>query len=325
MKKLLKVLGVLVLSIILILLLAVAYIKIVLPNVGPAPQLTVAPTPARLARGAYLANSVMACMDCHSKRNPALFSMPMEETTRGGGGQRFDRGMGFPGIFYSANITPKGIGSWTDGDIYRAISTGVRKSGKPIFPVMPYHSYGFADPEDIKSLIVYLRSLAPKDNIVPTSAADFPMNIILNTIPKKASPMTIPPASDTLAHGKYLLTIASCYDCHTPFDKGKFDDAYALAGGRSFPVPGGSVTSANITPDKDTGIGSWTRDEFVLRFAFYRDSLNAHRIVNPGELQTIMPWTMYGTMTNADLASIYAYIQTIKPIKHLVTKFKREM
>ena len=78
------------------------------------------------------------------------FSMPMVLSTRGQGGERFDQTMGFPGVYFSANITPSGIGGWTDGEIYRAITTGVRKNGKPIFPVMPYHSYGLADPEDVK-------------------------------------------------------------------------------------------------------------------------------------------------------------------------------
>ncbi len=248
----------------------------------------------------------------------------MNEATRGGGGQRFDQSMGFPGVFYSANITPFGIGSWTDGEIYRAITTGVRKSGKPIFPVMPYHSYGYADPEDVKSLIVYLRSLSPKDNIVSASSADFPMNILLNTVPKKADPIKIPPKDDSLAYGHYLFTIASCYDCHTPFEKGKFDENYAFAGGRIFPVPGGKVTSANITTDKETGIGNWTREMFIKRFTLYRDNANAHRVVNPGEMQTIMPWTMYWTMSDSDLSSIYTYIQTLKPVKHLVVKFHPE-
>lgn len=322
MKKLLKVLGILVVSILLIILIAIAYVKFALPDVGPAPQMTIERTAERQARGNYLANTVMSCMDCHSKRIETQFSLPMIESTRGEGGQRFDQTMGFPGVFYSANITPTGIGDWTDGEIYRAITTGVRKSGKPIFPVMPYHSYGFADPEDVKSLVVYLRSLPPKDNVVPASSADFPMSIILNTIPVKAQPMTMPSRGDTVAYGKYLFTIASCFDCHTPFEKGKFDEAFAYAGGRSFPVPGGIVTSANITPDKETGIGTWTREMFLSRFTSYRDSTNAHRQVGPGEMQTIMPWTMYGNMTDGDISSIYAYIQTLQPKKHLVVKFK---
>ncbi len=77
----------------------VAYIKIALPNVGPAPQMTVEKTPERIKRGAYLAKSVMICMDCHSKRDPVQFSMPMEYTTMGEGGERFDQTMGFPGVY----------------------------------------------------------------------------------------------------------------------------------------------------------------------------------------------------------------------------------
>src|SRR5450755_229925 len=150
MKKALKVLGILFLSIIVILLIIIAYIKIALPNVGPAPQLTIEKSAAIIARGNYLAKSVMACMDCHSKRDTTQFSMPLIPSSLGEGGERFDQTMGFPGIYYAANITPAGIGNWTDGEIYRAITTGVRKNGKPIFPVMPYHSYGSADPQDVK-------------------------------------------------------------------------------------------------------------------------------------------------------------------------------
>jgi mono/diheme cytochrome c family protein len=324
MKKILRVLGVIVLSVLLLLLIFIAYVKIALPDVGAAPQMTVAKTTENLKRGTYLANSVMSCMDCHSKRMMNQYSMPMDVATIGEGGERFDQHLGFPGVFYSANITPAGIGSWTDGEIYRAITTGVRKNGKPIFPVMPYHAYGFADPEDVKTVIVYLRSLNPIDNVVPQPSADFPMNILLNTIPKKAQPMTRPPAGDSIANGRYLFAIAACHDCHTPFDKGKFDESLALAGGRVFPVEGGKVSSANITPDNETGIGSWSREMFVQHFTMYRDSAVAHRVVTSGEVQTYMPWTLYAKMTDADLSNIYAYIRTIKPVKHLVVKFQAD-
>lgn len=322
MKKLLKILGIIFFSILLILVLIIAYIKLALPDVGPAQELTVDKSPARVERGRYLANCVMSCMDCHSKRDVSEYSMPMVLSTRGQGGERFDQTMGFPGVFYSANITPSGISGWTDGEIYRAITTGVRKNGKPIFPVMPYHAYGFANPEDAKSVVAYIRSLQPIANVVPQSAADFPMSIILNTVPKKAEPMPLPALDDSLAQGKYLFTIAACHDCHTPFENGKFDETLALAGGRVFPTPGGMVTSANITPDKETGIGSWTREFFVQHFAMYRDSSTAHRVVNSAEMQTIMPWTLYCNMTDSDLANIYAYVQTIHPIKYSVTKWK---
>ena len=235
----------------------------------------------------------MVCMDCHSMRNPSEFSMPMVDATLGKGGQQFDKSEGFPGVYFSANITPAGIGSWTDGEIYRAITTGVRKSGKAIFPVMPYHLYGQADPEDIKAVISYLRSIPAIEHAVPESHSDFPMNFILNTIPVKANPGKIPPEKeDSIAQGKYLFTIAVCHECHTPIQKGKFDESLAMAGGREFLLPAGIIHSANITPDKETGIGKWTRQMFISRFTAFRDSANAHRAVEPGELQTIMPWTM---------------------------------
>ncbi|HVY74309.1 MAG TPA: c-type cytochrome [Puia sp.] len=322
MKKFLKIAGTLLLVVFLLIVAAAIYVKTALPNVGPAPNITVEKSQALIDRGAYLAKSVMVCMDCHSQRNPEEFSMPMDPATLGEGGQRFDQNEGFPGIFYSANITAAGIGSWTDGEIYRAITTGVRKSGKPIFPVMPYHNYGLADPEDVKAVIAYLRSIPSIENKVAESHADFPMNFILNTIPKKASPGKIPPESDSLARGKYLFTIAGCHECHTPLEKGQFDEKYSMAGGREFQLPVGMLRSANITPDKETGIGSWTREMFIDRFVQYRDSAQAHRKVQQGELQTIMPWTMYATMKEKDLSDIYTYLRTIEPIRHAVTKFQ---
>lgn len=325
MKKILKVLGILVLIVILLLVIVAAYVKIALPDVGPAPQITVERTAANTARGKYLAHSVMVCMDCHSLRNFSQYAMPMDPATLGEGGQRFDKSEGFPGVYFSANITPAGIGSWTDGEIYRAITTGVRKSGKAIFPVMPYHNYGHADPEDIKAVIAYLRSIPPIENAVQESKSDFPMNIILNTIPEKATPEKIPTdKNDSVAQGKYLFTIASCHDCHTPLEKGKFDESLAMAGGREFKMLGSVVRSANITPDKQTGIGSWTKEIFLQRFFQYRDSAQAHRTLAPGEAQTIMPWTMYATMKDEDLNYIYAYIKTLQPISHAVVKFVAE-
>ncbi len=68
-----------------------------------------------------------------------------------------------------------------------------------MFPLMPYPYYGRMDREDILSLIAYVRTLAPINNDVPESVADFPMNIILNTIPKKADPQVRPDPSDELA------------------------------------------------------------------------------------------------------------------------------
>ncbi|SCW41870.1 hypothetical protein SAMN03159284_00497 [Mucilaginibacter sp. NFR10] len=87
----------------------------------------------------------------------------------------------------------------------------------------------------------------------------------------------------------------------------------AFAGGQGYIVPGGSkVFSANITPDKETGIGSWTKEQFVSRFTQFANGKMQPTPVKPGEFQTIMPWWRYGSMKVSDLEAIYAYIKNNK-------------
>ena len=164
---------------------ALLYLKVALPNVGRAPDITVEPTPERLARGEYLANHVTVCIDCHSKRDWSRFSGPPAEGTIGMGGDLFDQKFGFPGKYYAKNITPAGISRYTDGELFRVITTGVDKEGRALFPVMPYIYYGQMDEEDIMSIIAYIRTLKPIQNDVPESSSDFPMNLIINTIPTR--------------------------------------------------------------------------------------------------------------------------------------------
>ena len=145
-------------AIVLLLLCVFAYLNIVFPKVSPAEDLKIEYTADRIERGAYLANHVAVCMDCHSQRDFSLFSGPPAPGTLGKGGDRFDHGMGFPGVFYAKNITPFGISDYSDGELYRLITTGVTNDGRAMFPLMPYKYYGKMDPEDIYDIIAYIRS-----------------------------------------------------------------------------------------------------------------------------------------------------------------------
>jgi cytochrome c2 len=322
MKKLLRILGYSLLVIVLLLAGLLTYIKIALPNVGAAPSLSVDRSPQRIERGRYLANNVSVCMVCHSTRDKSKFAEPLVEGTLGKGGERFDQTDGFPGIFYSKNITSAGISRYTDGELFRVITTGVSKEGRAMFPVMPYHYYGQMDPEDIRCIIAYLRTLPPIENEVPASAADFPMNFILNTIPEKADPHPLPPTSDSLAYGGYMTMASACIECHTPVNHGQIITSLAFSGGREFLFPDGSRThSANLTPDTATGIGGWTKEQFISRFSLYADSNYALPAARPGSFKTFMPWTQYARMKKDDLAAIYAYLRQVKPMKNLVEKF----
>lgn len=323
MKKAITILTYTLGTLILLILIGVAFVNFTFPKVKPAPELTIEKTPDRVARGAYLANHVTVCVDCHSTRDFSLFSGPIKPGTLGAGGDRFDQNMGFPGVFYAKNITPTGISDYSDGELYRLITTGVTNEGRTMFPLMPYSYYGRMNQEDIYDIIAYIRSLDPVENEVPDSKADFPVNFILKTIPTDGTPEEKPEKSDQIAYGKYLINAAACRECHTPVDgKGVIVPGKEFSGGREFSFPDGSIVrSSNITQDRETGIGNWSQEMFVGKFKQYLDSNYHLPKVAPGEFNSIMPWVMYAGMEEDDLEAIYIYLKTVDPIPNQVVKF----
>ncbi len=321
MRKVFKIIFYGVIVVILLLILVLTYVKIMLPSVGDPQDLKVEMSQENIERGSYLANHVMVCMDCHSTRDWSLFAGPPVPGTEGKGGEVFDQTLGFPGKYVANNITPFNLGTWTDGEIFRAITTGVAKDGRALFTVMPYHNFGASDQKDIEAVIAYIRTLKPIENETEKSSSDFPMNFIINTMPKKAEFTTIPSKTDVIRYGKYMVTASGCADCHTNQVKGKVVGE-SFAGGFEFKFPDGSVLhSANITPDNETGIGEWTKEEFVKRFKMYGDSAYMPEHVKPGAYQTLMPWIMYSSMTTEDLSAIYEYLHSLKPVENEIVRF----
>jgi cytochrome c2 len=320
MKKLLMVIFIVLGTLVLVIAVALVYIKFSLPNVGAAPELSVEQSTENVIHGDYLANHVMVCIDCHSLRDWQYFSGPPIKGTEGIGGERFGRDFGFPGEFYSPNITPYGVGGWTDGELFRAITTGVTRDGSAIFPVMPYADYGKLDESDIRDVIAFIRTLPSVKNEMPEREIDFPFNFILNTIPKKAALTTRPNPMDRVNYGEYMFTAAACTECHTNAVKGKVVGEY-LAGGFEFNLPDGSIVrSPNITPHV-TGIGLWNESFFINRFKFYTDSAYIPEVVEPGDFMTVMPWIMYGGMTDDDLGSMYQFLKMVPAVENVVERF----
>ena len=106
--------------------------------------------------------------------------------------------------------------------------------------------------------------------------------------------------------GRYLATAADCVACHTIPDGGK-----PFAGGRAIETPFGNITSPNITPDAETGIGSWTEDQFdkAVRSGVRPDG---------ARLYPAMPYTSYTKMSRDDVVAIRAYLGTVDPVRHPV-------
>jgi hypothetical protein len=274
-----------------------------------------------LARGEYLAKNVAVCMDCHSDRNFNLFAGPVIESTHGKGGEGFLTDYGFPGNYYADNLTPFHLKSMTDEQFYKAITSGVGSNQFGLFPIMPWPKYGKADKNDILAIMSYIRTLSPIENFVPESQPRFPMTFIRNLMPKDAEHQPIPDTTKLVEYGAYLANLASCSSCHSQQNKGKPLPGLEYAGGFRMAYSGGVNLTSNITPDKETGIGNWSKEQFIKRFKMYNDSNYVAQKVNKGEPQSLMPWTSYAGMTEYDLGAIYEFLMSLEPVKNKVEPF----
>lgn len=299
------------------------YLYTQFPAVPPPEDVRIQATPEGLARGQYLVENVVGCVVCHADRDWAKFSAPVIAATKGKGGQRFGFGLE-PFVLYAKNITPGGVGEWSDGELLRAITMGVSRDGTPLFPLMPYPRYARMSREDVEAIVAYVRTLpAVPAEPLPARTLNFPLPLVVRTMPAAPSHQPRPPASDRVAYGEYLTNAAVCADCHTPIDdQGTPLSGMNFAGGTAFSPHGvGLVRSANITPDAGTGIGTWTEEQFVEKFRAFRGQPmrtleGAERLQN-----TEMPWTYYAGMHDDDLGAIYAYLRSQRPVVNRVEKF----
>ncbi len=149
------------------------------------------------------------------------------------------------------------------------------------------------------------------------------------------------PAATQVERGRYLTAIAGCADCHTPWRLGAqgpepdpdrhlsghpeamtLPPAPALPEGPWVTLASGSMTAwsgpwgvsftANLTPDRETGLGAWTEEQFVRTIQTGRHLGTGRQVLPP------MPIPAYSNMTEADLRAIYAYLQSIPPIRNRV-------
>jgi mono/diheme cytochrome c family protein len=277
---------------------------------------------SRIERGRYLVETVANCMHCHSQRDFTKFSGPLVEETKGMGGVAYPKF----GTLYSSNITPDpatGIGAWTDDEIAKAITQGIARNGDTLYPIMPYYEYNKMCPEDVYSMVAYLRTLKPIVNAVPQrklNAPAGPEHQLYTYVPIEKNNLPLP--ADTIETGKYIATISACVSCHTP--KTEEDhfiaDQFYAGGDRMGKKFGFTVSSPNITPDSVTGIGGWSEQAFINKFESFRDpAVYSH---DPGKHNTIMPWTMLSQMKEEDLKAVYAYLRTVKPVYNKVEKWE---
>ncbi len=317
MKRLGKILGWTVVALLVVLAIGITFTigwrPFIGPRTRPLTSIKFQSTPARLARGAYLVNSVTDCMGCHAEHDWTKHDAPILPGTLGAG-QDMSLLKGLPGKIVAANITSDpetGAGAWSDDQLARAIREGVGHDGRALFPFMPYPHFHEMSDEDLASVIVYLRSLPPIHKQRPPTQLIFPVKYLIRTVPQPLdAPVPEPDLSTPEKRGKYLVNIAGCSDCHTPQDThGQPLPGMEFAGGFILDGPWGRVASANITPDP-SGIPYYSLAMFtqVMRTGY----------VGARKLNQIMPWETYRGMTDEDIAAIFSYLKTLKPVRHRV-------
>jgi mono/diheme cytochrome c family protein len=230
------------------------------------------------------------------------------------------------GTVYSTNITQDketGLGTWTDQQIHDAMVKGIRKDGSRILPVMPYEKYSGMTQEDLKAMIAYMRTLKPVRKATPPLKTWVPLlrsvgtRAYLQLFGKFSTSAAQPPASG-IQRGRYLVEhVAICGDCHTPRNfTGAPKHSLYMAGVEEKNGPLGEAVS-NITPDKETGIGDWRRQDIaeLLLTGVKPDGDNVQ-----GLMAEVIEGTPHGykDMKKEDALAIADYLQTIPAIKNKV-------
>ncbi|QQS28529.1 MAG: c-type cytochrome [Sphingobacteriales bacterium] len=266
-------------------------------------------TPERVERGMKLAS--MLCNHCH-----------LNEKTNKLTGRSMTEVEGF-GEINSLNITQHpeaGIGKWTDGELIAFIRTGIRPDGQYVPPYMV--KLPKLSDEDMNSIIAFLRSDNPYVQPDPTELsptkpnffAKFLSNIAFKPFEMPSGPVPEPDTTNIVAWGEYLtLYQLECYSCHSKdfstnnFAEPEKSEGYFGGGIKLIDMDGKPILTRNLTPDKETGIGNWTEEQFVKTLKYG---------IREGKPAVRYPMLPYSQLTDSEAKAIFAFLRTVPPLKN---------
>jgi mono/diheme cytochrome c family protein len=264
------------------------------------------PTPAVVARGAYLAR-LGDCAACHSIPGKPAYS----------GGLR----MGIPiGAIYTSNITPdskNGIGTMSLSDFDRALRFGVAE-GHSLYPAMPFTSYYNTRPDDVAALYTYFKyGIAaaavpnrPNDIVFPLSMR-WPLTFWRWGFAPAPKPFAAPPGVDSqLSQGAYFVEgLGHCGECHTPRSVAMQMKATTPVGGTAY--LSGAVIEDYFAPSLRNGgpgtLGVWSEEELAQ---FLETGANAQGIAFGSMSDVIIHSTQY--LTPADALATAKYLKSLR-------------
>jgi alcohol dehydrogenase (quinone), cytochrome c subunit len=288
------------------LLVALGVARVSDSSAGESNLVAPTPTPATIARGAYLAR-LGDCAACHSIPGKPAYS----------GGLR----MAIPiGAIYTSNITPdskNGIGSMSLSNFDRALRFGVSR-GHSLYPAMPFTSYYNTRPEDVAALYTYFKFAVsaaavpnrPNDIVFPLSMR-WPLTFWRWFFAPEPKSFAASPGMDAqVSQGAYFVEgLGHCGECHTPRGVAMQVKATTPAGGASY--LSGAVIENYFAPSlRNSGpgtLGAWSEDELAQ---FLETGANAQGIAFGSMSDVIIHSTQY--MTPADALATARYLKSLR-------------
>jgi mono/diheme cytochrome c family protein len=268
------------------------------PAIAPVEAAATFPK-AQVARGAELA-AVGDCAVCHTAS----------------GGRPYAGGRGVPtpfGTVYATNITPDrdtGIGQWSEAAFRRAMRDGIDRSGRHLYPVLPYPHFTRASDDDIAAMYAFLMTRTPVHAATPPNHLPFPLDnrVLLagwNLLYLKPGSWQPDPDHDAAWNrGSYLVeAIGHCGVCHTPHNSlGAEKGGQMLAGGQAenWYAPPLQEASPSRQP--------WTEDALAT---YLRTGFEVHHGAAAGPMTAVTD--ELASVPDADIRAVAVYIASLMP------------
>ena len=253
-------------------------------------ELSIEATDKQLERGEHVA-AIRGCRDCHGPNltGDVVLEDPMA------------------GRISAPNLTPAEgtpVESYKPEDWLRAIRHGVSPEGRRLV-FMPSYEYIDLGPRDLKALIAYLEQLKPVESDVPVMRVGpiLRLNYLTGVYPLVAADVidhskpleAAPEPGPTARYGEYLAT--GCVGCHGP----------NFSGGPIPGVPPSWPPASNLTPHQETGLGDWSRQQFMETLR--TGTLPSGRQMNNRH----MPWQTTAAMTDMELQALWRFLMSLPP------------
>ncbi|MFL5742754.1 MAG: c-type cytochrome [Flavisolibacter sp.] len=274
-------------------------------------QITTETQPQSLQRGKNLVFSI--CAGCHyDSKSQKFIGKSLNDLPK------------IAGHLFSANLThskTNGIPpQYTDAELFYLLKTGISRSGK----FMPYMMRPMMADEDVNDIIVYLRSDDPPLTAGDTTVGKTHINFIGKTgIRLGAKPQPYlkgverPNENDAIQYGKYMVALVGCYHCHSKkalgldFLNPEKSKGYLQGGIKLKDPEGKKLYGPNLTPDKETGIGSFTEPDFIRA---------VREGITPSGNELSPPMGKFKSLTDNQVHAIYTYLQSLPAVHHKVKK-----